>query len=102
MGSIIMHLINHPKTRSNEVQNMNNYLIPSKLTTELKQTLLTHRHQILNRNSLQLKILFIRLGLGLVEIFSAVSVQISSTIKSGHDYSIQTICFVKELCRHIC
>lgn len=36
IGSIIMHLVNHPAICSNEVQNMNNYLFLSKLTTEMK------------------------------------------------------------------
>lgn len=65
IGCVTTHLVNLYKIVSNEIQNMNNYFFPSKLITELRQTLLPHHHQILNRNFLQLKILFIGLGLGL-------------------------------------
>lgn len=71
MVHILMHLVNLPTIHSNKVQNMNNCLFPSKLTTELKQTLLPHHHQILNKNFLQLKISYVilRLGLSLVGFF---------------------------------
>lgn len=102
-----MHLVNLPEIQSNEVQNLNTYLFPSKLITELKQPLLPCHHQIINRNFQQLKSLFIRLVLGLVGLFFfpplyAVSVQTASTIKSGHNYSNQIICFVKQLFTYKC